>query len=200
MASESKLEAFKTEVQHKIANLLEEFAEGKLNREQFHALYERYNAQLELAEKATNSDVPLAKDGGTMVLRDKYMGKAQGLIIFANDSGNVIETLGNFGVAMDRVLPVLTEFTQEWKAGRIVDRAVRKAGEDEWLLFVAGKFTTIVTLFKHEPSGYQTHVIQRMHKEFEEANHALFEAQNTVDATRLVYPFFSFVKRNLRGQ
>lgn len=200
MAAESKLDAFKTEVQKKIANLLEEFSEGKLNREQFHALYERYNAQLELAEKATTADVPVAKDGGTMLLRDKYMGKAQGLIIFANESGNVVETLGSFEVAMDRVLPVLLEFTEEWKAGRIVDRAVRQAGKDEWLLFVAGQFTTVVTLFKHEPSGYQTHVIQRMHKEFEEANQAQFRTGEDVDAARLVYPFFSFVKRNLRGR
>ncbi|MEL6149443.1 MAG: hypothetical protein AAFU54_13760 [Chloroflexota bacterium] len=193
--AQNKLEAFKAEVQAKINRVLEEFAEGKLNRDQFHAIYERYNSQMELAEKATSNDVPVDEDGGTMVLREKLMGKAQGLIIFDNKSGNVIETLGAFGVGMAEVQPILQEFTSEHKAGR-VDRAVRPASDKQWLLFVAGKFTTVVTLFKNEPSGYQTTVIQRMHGEFENANHGSFE-NDRIDAAQLVFPFYSFVKRNL---
>ncbi|MEM6282876.1 MAG: hypothetical protein AAF787_11830 [Chloroflexota bacterium] len=196
--AQNKLEAFKEEVQTKINRILEEFAEGKLNRDQFHAIYERYNSQMELAEKATTTDVPVQEDGGTMVLREKYMGKAQGLIIFDNRSGNVIETLGGFGVGMAEVQPILQDFTAELKAGRIVDRAVRPASDNRWLLFVAGKFTTVVTLFQNEPSGYQTTVIQRMHGEFENANHGAFE-NDKIDAEQLVFPFYAFVKRNLAG-
>ncbi len=190
-----KLQSFKATVQGKIDGILAEFAEGKLNREQFHALYERYNAQMELAEK-TEGSTPANNDGGTIVIKEKYMGKAQGMIIFANDTGNVIETLGTFGLAMTEVLPVLDEFTREWKAGRVVDRAVREASGNQWLLFVAGNHTTIVTQFQNEPSGYQTTVIQRMHKEFEEANKTLFQSKRA-DAATLVFPFYSFVKRSM---
>jgi len=194
----AKLQNYKDQVQGKMDNLLAEFADGKLNREQFHALYERYNAQMEFAEKSV-SGAHIAADGGTVVIRDKFMGKAQGLIIVSNDSGNVIETLGTFGVAMTTVLPVLADFTREWREGHVVDRVVRKAGDDQWLLFVAGRYTTVVTVFKNEPSAYQTQVIQRMHTEFEDANSTLFKKRGNVDATQLVYPFHSFVTRNLKG-
>jgi Cft2 family RNA processing exonuclease len=193
----AKLQHYKDEVQGKIDNLLAEFAEGKLNREQFYALYERYNAQMEFAEKSATGAAHMAADGGTVVIRDKYMGKAQGLIIVLNESGNVIETLGTFGVAMTTVLPVLDDFTREWRNGHIVDRVVREAEDNQWLLFVAGRFTTVVTVFKHEPSAYQTQVIQRMHGEFEDANSTQFTKSGDVDATQLVYPFHSFVTRSL---
>ena len=197
MANE-KIQAFKTEIQQKIADVLEEFAQGKLNREQFHAIYERYNAQLEFADKALDMESVPANDGSTIAIREKFMGKAQGLIIFSNQTGNVIETLGEFGMSMTELVPVLDEFTQEWQAGRVIDRAVRNTQNGQWLLFVAGAFTTVSTLFTNEPSGYQIQVIRRMHHEFEEANQTLL-AKNDIDAAQLVYPFYSFVRRNLRG-
>lgn len=190
-----KLQSFKANIQTKIDKILAEFAEGKLNREQFHALYERYNSQMELAEKAEDT-ATIGNDGGTIMIRQKFMGKAQGMIIFANDSGNVIETLGTFGLAMTEVVTVLDDFTQEWKAKRTVDRAVRAVSGGQWLLFVGGAYTTSVTLFKNEPSGYQTKVIQRMHGEFEAANKQLFKT-GKAQAASLVFPFQSFVVRNL---
>lgn len=197
----SKLAAFKADVEQKIAKLLEEFAEGKLNREQFHALYERYNGQIELAEKAINGgDVALGEaDGGTIVLREQYMGKARGLMIFANETGDVVETLGQFGVSMAEIAPVLGSFTQQLEAGITVERVVRQVSAEAWLLFIAGDYTAVVIVFQHEPSQYQTVVLQRMHTEFENANKTLFEA-GVFDPARLVFPFLSFVTRTMRGK
>ncbi len=196
--ADNKIQAFKEEIQQKISNVLEEFAQGKLNREQFHAIYERYNSQLELADKALDTDASLPNDGSTIAIREKFMGKAQGLIIFSNKTGNIIETLGEFGMSMTELIPVLDEFTTEWQAGHVIDRAMRQTKNDQWLLFAAGKHTIIATLFTNEPSGYQIDVIRRMHQEFEEANQSLL-AQKNIDAGQLVYPFYSFVRRNLRG-
>jgi hypothetical protein len=193
-----KMKGFKAEVESKISKLLDEFAEGKLNREQFHAIYERYNGQLELVEKAlSGGDVKLdAPDGGTIMLREQYMGKAQGLMIFANKTGDVVETLGQFGVSITEIIPVLDRFTQQLEAGIAVERVVRQVNEKEWLLFLAGSYTTVVITFQQEPSQYQTVVLQRMHTEFENANKTLFEA-SVFDPARLVFPFLSFVTRGM---
>jgi len=196
--ADAKIQNFKDEVQRKISDVLEEFAQGQLNRKQFHAIYERYNAQLELADQALNTaDIP-TNDGTTIAIRQDLMGKAQGLILFASESGNVIETLGNFGLSMTELLPVMDEFLREWEAGRVTDRAVRPAANKQWLLFVAGKYSVVATLFTNEPSGYQVQVIRRMHREFEAANEARL-SQSNIDAAELVYPFYAFVERNLRS-
>ncbi|MEO0562378.1 MAG: hypothetical protein AAF125_09695, partial [Chloroflexota bacterium] len=137
-------------------------------------------------------------DGGTVLLKQKYMGKARGLLILVNESGDVIETLGSFGIAMSEIVPVLERFTMQLKENRTIERVVRQVNDKDWLIFIAGKFTTIVVVFNHEPSRYQTVVMQRMHKEFENANKALFEAGN-FDPTGLVFPFLSFVTKSMRG-
>lgn len=195
-----KLNAFRESVQKKINNLLEEFAEGKLNREQFHVLYERYNSQMELADKASDESLnSIAADGGTLAIREKHMGKARGMIIFDAKTSSIVETLGAFTVNLAEVLPVINQFSEQVKAGKTVDRVVKQVSEKQWLLFDGGQYTSIVTLFQNEPSHYQTVVIQRMHKEFEEANHAIFEKGSRA-ADELVYPFLSFVTRTMRGK
>ncbi len=196
-----KLQTFKAEIESKIGKLLDEFAEGKLNREQFHAIYERYNGQIELVEKAlSGGDVALNdQDDGTIMLREQYMGKARGLMIFANKTGDVVETLGQFGVSMTEIVPVLDRFTQQLEAGNAVERVVRQVNDKEWLLFIAGDYTAVVIVFQHEPSQYQTVVLQRMHGDFENANKKLFEA-GTFDPAQMVFPFRSFVTRSMRGK
>lgn len=199
MANLEKMRAFKEEVQLKINDLLEEFSEGKLNREQFHAIYERYNGQMELADKALNGqDIPWSEqEGGTIFIREKFMGKARGMMIVANQNGNIIETLGNFGVDFSVLAPVLSKLTQALQTDSTVERVVKRLGEHEWLLFAGGKYTTVVTLFENEPSSYQTLVIQRMHEDFENANYEFFKT-GQIDSSKLVYPFFSFVQRSMR--
>jgi len=195
-----KMKAFKAEVEGKIDKLLKEFADGKLNREQFYAVYERYNSQIELVEKALNGgDVKIdTQAGGTIVLKEKYMGKARGAMIFVSKTGDVIETLGTFGVAMTEIIPVLDRFTEQLAEGHTIERVVRQVTDKEWLLFIAGAYTHIVTVFNQEPSRYQTMVIQRMQREFENANRSLFE-QGVYDPEKLVYPFRSFVTKSFRS-
>lgn len=196
----NKMETFKAEIQEKIARILQEFAEGKLNREQFHAIYERYNSQIELVEKALQgADVQLDDSGGTIVLREKYMGKARGMMIYATKTGDVIETLGNFTVSMVDMIEVLDKFTHAAKAGQVSERVVRKIADNQWVLFVPGEYTAAVTQFNHEPSRYQTVVIQRMHTEFENANRPFF-INGIFDPEELVFPFLSFVTRNMKNR
>ncbi len=57
MAAENyeKIQKFRQEVQEKIDNLLGEFADGKVSREQFHALYAHQTLKLQFALEALRS-------------------------------------------------------------------------------------------------------------------------------------------------
>jgi hypothetical protein len=198
----NKIQALKAQIQEKIQKLLAEFAEGAISREQFHAVYERYTSQLAMAEMAMRSSSPemvmgMVQDGtSTLVVKEKHMGKAVGMTIYNNRSGTLLETLGDFDVLPEKLSPILNDFTLMMDSGKLVEREVRKIGAKQWLLFAAGTYTTVVTLFHNEPSEQQSREIERLHHDFERANAAFF-SKGHVDASKLAYPFLVFVQKKL---
>lgn len=201
--NKAKVAEFKAAVQAKIQKLLAEFAEGALSREQFHAIYERYTSQLAVADMAMMSSVPdaimgVVTDGPpTLAVREAHMGKAVGMAIYHNRTGTLVETLGNFDVAPNKLAPILNDFTMMMQSGKRVDREIRKLSAKQWLMFAAGKYTTVVTLFHNEPSDQQSREIERLHHDFEEANRAFFDKKK-VDSEKLAYPFLVFVEKKMK--
>jgi hypothetical protein len=198
----ARAEDFRITVEGKIKSIVGEFAEGMISREQFHVLYERYSSQLTIANHALasgNPDAVSIAQGGppTIAVRDAYMGKARGLMIYHNNSGTMLETLGDFEVPVSRISPVLNDFSMMMESNQLIDRRVERYAEREWLLFVAGRFTTVVTLFRNEPSQGQIREIERLHHDFEEANRLLLEREN-FDTSRLAYPFLVFIKKKMK--
>ncbi|MBZ0284591.1 MAG: hypothetical protein K8L97_27880 [Anaerolineae bacterium] len=200
----SKVQAYKAIIQQKIQKVLSEFAEGAISREQFHAIYERYTSQLALADMAALSKAPdavmgMMQDGqSTIAVKEAHMGKAIGMTIYNNRNGTLLETLGEFDVPPDKLAPILNDFTMLMESGRRVDREIRKISAKQWLMFAAGRFTTVVTLFHNEPSDLQSREIERLHHDFEEANQVFFKGAS-VDASKLAYPFLVFVERKMKG-
>jgi hypothetical protein len=198
-----KIQALKAQIQEKIQKLLAEFADGVISREQFHAVYERYTSQLAMTEMAMRSSSPemvmgMVQDGtSTLVVKEKHMGKAVGMTIYNNRSGTLLETLGDFDVLPDKLAPILNDFSLMMDTGKLVEREVRKIGAKQWLLFAAGKFTTVVTLFHNEPSEQQSREIERLHHDFEQAN-GMFFGKGQIDATKLAYPFLVFVQQKMK--
>jgi hypothetical protein len=199
----SKIQAMKAQIQEKIQKLLAEFADGAISREQFHAVYERYTSQLAMAEMAMRSSSPdmvmgMVQDGtSTLVVKEKHMGKAVGMTIYNNRSGTLLETLGDFDVPPEKLSPILNDFSLMMDSGKLVEREVRKIGAKQWLLFAAGNFTTVVTLFHNEPSEQQSREIERLHHDFEQANGSFFN-KGQVDASKLAYPFLVFVQQKMK--
>ena len=202
MASENsdKIAVYKAQAQAKIDDLLEEFAEGKINREQFHALYAHHNAKLKLAEQAQEKDDPdvvdLSPGQTTYAIRQAHMAKAVGLMIYHNKSGMYVDTIGYFDIPPSRVAPILNDFSELMQGNRLIDRRVERITDKGWLLFAAGTFTTVVTLFQNEPSSAQSREIERLHHDFEVANHGQL-TQSRIDASRLAYPFLVFIQQKL---
>ncbi len=196
-----KTRAFMNKVQDKIQQLLTDFSEGKLNKDQFHAVYEHYNAQLALAIQALQMGNPdaitLAQSGTpTIAIKEEFMGKAIGLMIYNNRSGTLVETLGEFDIPIAKIAPILNDFSLLMQSRKKATRRIERMGEKRWLLFAAGVYTTVVTLFHNEPSQLQSQEMERLHHDFEEANHFFFES-GEYDSAKLAYPFLVFIKRKL---
>lgn len=204
-AALDRAQAFKAQVEDKIQALLKEFADGRLNREQFNALYERYSGQLAVAQQAIASGSPAAlsqtRDGGqsTIAIRQEHMGKAVGLVIYQNRTGVSIETLGDFDVSAFVISPVLNDFTRMMEAQRLIEQRTIQLDDRRWLLFAGGRFTTVVTLFRNEPSPAQVREIMRLHNDFEIANALLLERGGQPDGQKLAYPFIVFVQQKLKN-
>lgn len=204
-AALDRAQVFKAQVEDKIQALLKEFADGRLNREQFNALYERYSGQLAVAQQAIASGSPAAlsqtRDGGqsTIAIRQEHMGKAVGLVIYQNRTGVSIETLGDFDVSAFVISPVLNDFTRMMEAQRLIEQRAIQLDDRRWLLFAGGRFTTVVTLFRNEPSPAQVREIMRLHNDFEIANALLLERGGQPDGQKLAYPFIVFVQQKLKN-
>ncbi|HLU10207.1 MAG TPA: hypothetical protein VK003_11110 [Oceanobacillus sp.] len=193
----ARMEQFRNQIQEKIMKSLTEFSEGKLSREQFHAIYEHYDVQLKMAEQALQAGKAEnigAAQGQTFAVRQAHMGKAIGLLIYHNKSGLLLDTLGHFDIPTERISPILNDFSMMMEARVMVDRRVEKMAEKQWLLLAAGRYTTIVTLFQNEPSQEQVREIERLHHDFEVANEVHLSAPS-VDSSRLAYPFLVFIQQ-----
>ena len=197
----NNVDQYKSQVLAKIDRLLTEFAEGKVSREQFHAIYEHYNNQLNLAEsldQSANEPADENTPGATIAIRHAHMGKALGMMIYHNKSGTFVDTLGDFDVETSALAPTLNDFSLMMDAGEFIDRRVLKQRDQRWLLFAPGKFTTAIVLFHHEPSPQQMREVERLHHDFEQANAAALRTSGRVNNGRLAYPFIIILQKKLK--
>jgi hypothetical protein len=198
-----KAEEFKEATEAKIRDLITEFTEGLISREQFHAVYERYNGRLQIANEALMTGIPeaveIAKGGPpTVAVKSASMGRALGVLIYHYGSSLILETLGEFDVPVNKLSPVLNELSMQVDANEHVESRVERLEGRRWLLYNPGRYTVAVTLFLNEPSQMQTREIVRLHHDFEVAN-ATSLKHESVDSNKLAYPFLVFVKKKFGG-
>ncbi len=195
---------FIAQVHQKMSRLVQEFADGIINRTQFHKLYDRYQRQIMTVGQLIAETDPTAwrnaitETEDTLHLRKRLTAKAVGMSVYDNKSGMPIETLGEFAIEPELIIPMLSSYRS---AAAEIFRAGMRSTEMEngqWLCFVPGSSTTLIALFSLEPSTNQIEMVERMHKDFEQANRAALEAGH-VDPETLAYPFYSFVQRRVKS-
>jgi hypothetical protein len=195
---------FIAQVHEKMSRLVQEFADGIINRTQFHKLYDRYQRQImTVAQLIAETDPAswrnaVTETEDTLHLRKRLTAKAVGMSVYDNKSGMPIETLGEFAIEPELIVPMLSSYRS---AAAEIFRAGMRSTEMEngqWLCFVPGSHTTLIALFSLEPSTNQIEMVERMHKDFEQANRAALEAGH-VDPEKLAYPFYAFVQRRVKS-
>lgn len=193
-------QAFIQDVHLKMNTLVQEFAAGKINRTQFHKLYDRYQRQImAVSQLMAESDPTLWRDAiadseDTWLIKKRLTAKAVGMSVYDNRSGMPIETLGDFAIDAELLVPMLSSYRS---AAAEIFRAGMRSTELEngqWLCFVPGSHTTLIALFSLEPSSKQLEMVERMHKDFEAANKSALQG-DSIDPDKLAYPFYSFVQK-----
>jgi hypothetical protein len=184
----------------KMTKCVEDFAGGKINRAQFQQLYAHYEREVSVVgQLLAESDDPGAwrravTEGESVVIRKRHQARSIGFAIYYNDSGMPIETLGEFTVESALLIPMLSSYRS---ATTEIFRAGMRSTEMEngqWLCFVPGRFTTLITLFTQEPSEQQLEVLNRMHGHFEIANHDAL-SNGTAQPGELALPFLAILKK-----
>ncbi len=202
-ASVQQGQAFIAQVYQKMNRLVQEFARGEINRTQFHKLYDRYQRQImtvaQLIAEADPSTWRDALDGSedTLLIKKRLTAKAVGMSVYENKTGMPIETLGDFAVDAELIVPMLSSYRSA--AAEIFRAGMRNTEMEngQWLCFVPGAYTTLIALFSLEPSKNQLDMIERMHQDFETANRPALEAGH-INPEQLANPFYSFVQKRAK--
>lgn len=199
--SRTKIVEFKAQTQTKLAAVVSEYADGKISHEQFDAIYAHYSQHLDMAEAALEAaDATIIEDQGgqTYAIRQARMGKAQGLLIYHRESQTFIDEMGTFDVPTGQFLEKFLLSASSAPEQTNLYHRREQIDSGRCLLYTAGRFTMVVTLFLHEPSSQQIAEMRRLHEDFETAN-APYLTENKVDTARLAFPFRVFVKRKLKA-
>lgn len=188
----------------KMSRVAQEFAFGEINQGQFHKLYERYQRQaMAVAQIIAEADNPTSwRDAvvssdieSTYHLKKSLTAVALGVSIYDNRSGMPIETIGDFEVDAELIVPMLSSYRQA--AAEIFQAGVRSTEMENgnWLCFMSGANTTLIVLFSVEPARNQISMLDQLHRDFETAN-AEFLAHGFATPDQLAYPFYSFISRS----
>lgn len=187
------------QIQQKMRRAVDEFAAGEISREQFHQIYEHYQSQLLMtAQMMGEADSALPSQlapGETIAIRRRWTAVAKAMAVFYPATGLLLETIGDFDIPVSRLTPVLHNLSDRTQEGIITGPQVVRFGS-EWVAFVPGKYSISIMLFSNEPAARQISIIENMHRDFETANQAALRS-GRADASKLVYPFLSFVRKSV---
>lgn len=173
-------------VTEKISELITDFQNDNVSREQFNLIYSRYNIQLNLALSfLANSGMTSSDALATNAIAKKNY-KAKGCAIYYRESSKLIETLGDFSLDASATITLLDKI----KDGE--EQAIYPH-DDDWFVSLVGKHTIVVLLYAKEPNASYFNSLDYMMTHFESANQHLL-AKDTVDIQQLAQPFISIIK------
>ncbi len=194
-------EEYLERVQVKINKLAEEFATGEINRAQFQELYEHYRREQQTVkrylEMAPDSEEWKAAttEGKSVVIRQKNVAKVLGYTVYDNESGMPLSTIGEFQIEAELAVPMLSSYRAATK--EIFGSGMRSSQIEggQWLAYMPGDFTTLMTLFSTDPADDQLESLEELHQLFERANRTLL-SKPPVDPDELVFPHKYFLGRH----
>jgi hypothetical protein len=191
-------QAYLGRLQVKISKLAEEFASGLISRVQFQELFDHYQRERRMVESWLDT-ASLAEDwkqaateGRSVIIRSQHAARVLGYSIYESESGMPLKTIGQFELDAELFVPMLSSYRSATK--EIFGAGMRSTEIEggEWLCFVPGEFTTLMTLFSKEPAARQLEMLEELHRLFEMANRPLL-SRPPVDPEALALPHISFL-------
>jgi hypothetical protein len=180
-------------LRRKMEVVADEFAQGKINRAQFNAMYKRYSEQRtiieRLLERNPNSQAwkqVIGVQGQTGFLRNHFEAQALYYCVYRHMEYEPILTGGKNKPNETLIKPVLTML---WTIpNRPKSGLGRKlVNETQWLILASGEHSATAVVFSQEPSTAQARLVRDLHADFERANQAAL-ARGWIVPDRMVFP------------
>ena len=159
-----------------MAQLAEDFAQGKLNRKQFQEIYTHYQKQRLDVEEAlvqmpgSNQWRSNVAAGLTGILRERHVAKIESYAIYDNTTSLPLASAGSFRVDTSLLVPMMSSFrsaTSELFGANVRSTEIEGG---HWVCFVPGQHSTLIVVFSVEPARVQLTLIEDLHRDFEVAN------------------------------
>ncbi len=186
-------------LRQKMETIANEYAEGKINRAQFNAMYGRYSEQRAIIERLLerNPDSEAWKQvigsrGHTGFLRHHFESQALYFMVYRISDHEPMMVGGKHSPVMEHIEPVIKQL---WAMkNRPVGGVARKAfANNLWLVVATGSYSVTLVMFMLEPSLAQAQIVRDLHADFERANLASL-SRGTAWLDRMVFPQRSLVE------
>lgn len=180
-------------LRQKMKTVAGEFAEGKINRAQFNALYKRYSEQRTIIERLMQRDPEneawrqvMSTKGYTSFLRSHF--EAQPLY-YSVHTHREIEPIVRGGPRPADASMVQPLLRAVWQLATVPKQGVGKKAlaNGEWLVLAVGEHALTAVIFSLEPSVAQARLVRDLHNDFERANQAAL-ARKWIIPDRMVFP------------
>jgi hypothetical protein len=179
-------------LRRKMENVANEFADGKINRAQFNAIYGRYNEKRAIVERILERDPDsdawqrVVRAGHTSFLRSHFAARCVYYVIFRLDWPRPLMMGGAQQPDMDQLVPVLSALNKMSERPR-TGLARKHLGDNQWLVLALGEFTVTIAVYNLEPANAQLNRQRDLHNDFERANRKALE-RGTQTLERMVFP------------
>ncbi len=182
---------YSNRVRNKLAALVEDFAQGRVNRAQFEVLYAHYQKERDAVEKLIASQPSsdawrmAMTEGQSVMIRRRLASRVLGYAVYADDDPTPLRVYGEFAEMDANQLSSMLNYTDEEKPFIIVNNFDQN---ETCMCIVPGKLAVLFVLFSTEPARIQIQLLKDLHQHFERAN-ARILARSFYKPGDLVFPY-----------
>ncbi|MBX3081680.1 MAG: hypothetical protein KF716_08590 [Anaerolineae bacterium] len=196
----TKAEEALLRVREKTAQIAVEFADGRLNRAQFAAMYARYNEVRTVIERLISNNPNskawknVARPGVTTFLRQHFQAQTLSYAVYAYDRAEPMLTQGTPEIPLETLGQILRALKVYIPAKGVPGPAGKGLDSGKWVTIVPGQLTVTLVLYSLEPSATQVTLIQDMQRDFERANRLSLE-RGIRQPDQLVFPHRALITK-----
>jgi hypothetical protein len=180
------------QLRERMERVAAEYADGKLNRAQFNAIYAKLSEQRAIIEKLRQRDPnspawkTVVENVNTRFLREHFQARLLYFLVYQHGKPTPLMMGGTQQPNMERIAQVLQQLWS-MKSRPRSGLARKDMGNGQWLVLAVGEFSLTIALYMLEPSVQQMNLVRDLQADFERANSASLH-QGTRSLDRFVFP------------
>jgi len=188
---------YSNRVRNKLTALVEDFAQGRMNRTQFKVLYDHYQKERDTVEKLIASQPSsdawrmAMTEGQSVIIRRRLASRVLGYAVYANQDPVPLRVYGECADLNETQLSLLLDYLEREPNQEpffIINDFDLDVEEATSLCIVPGEFSALFVLFTAEPARIQIRLLRDLHQHFEQANSKIL-ARIYYKISDLVFPY-----------